>query len=88
MHHPEAPEVIHYESFARARKQPYRVEGGNRESGVKEHPRHIAEVLLAQGPAEAAKQDEDPQKKTNDEQDLPQPAQIEIFPTLMAKPKP
>ena len=68
--------------------KPHGVEGGNGERGVKEHPRHIAEMLLAQRPAKAAKQYEDPQEKTHDEEDLPKPAQVEIFPALMAKPKP
>jgi len=58
------------------------------ERGVKEHPRHVAEVLLAQRPAKAAKQYEDPKKKTHDKENLPEPAEIEVFPTLMTKPEP
>lgn len=36
MHDPKAPEVIDYETFMRAYKQPYGVEGGNRESSIKQ----------------------------------------------------
>src|SRR4026207_563023 len=88
MHHPESPEVIDDETFARARQQPYGIERRNGKGGIKQQPRHIAEVVLAQSSAETAKQNEHPKEKTHNEQDLPEPAKVEVFPALMAEPKP
>ena len=66
----------------RARQQADGVEGRNGKRGEEEQPRHVALVLRAPAPAQSAEQHHHPEHQPDGQQDLPEPAEIEILESL------
>jgi hypothetical protein len=86
VHYPEAPEVGDRESVARTCKQPYRVEGRDRERREEEEPGHVAHVLLPESPPQTAEEDHDPEEEADHQQYLPESPQIEVLEALAPEP--
>src|SRR5439155_18200160 len=87
-HHSEPPDVSCAEIRSGMHQQPYRIKGGDRKSLEKEQPRHGAHVLRDQSPAQAAKKNGRPEEKSDDQENLPEASQVEIFKALISKPLP
>ena len=84
----EAPEVGHREAGPGVGQQSDGVEGGQGQGGVEEQPRHVGPVLDPEPAAQAPPQHDDPEGQADGEQDLPEPAEVEVLEALHPEPRP
>ncbi len=82
VHHPEPPEVGDGEVGVAAGQQPDGVERRDRQTGEEEHPRHAGLRCGLQACAQAAEDDRDPHEQPDDQQDLPDPGEVQVLPLL------
>src|SRR5215217_4196029 len=88
MNNPEAPEVGSREVGVGAGEQADRVEGGDGKGREEEEPGHVARVLPPETSAHHTKEHKDPEKEADREQCLPETPEVQVFPALVAEPRP
>src|SRR5215467_6584719 len=84
VHHPEAPEIGDGEIGPGVGEQTDGIEQRNRKSAVKEEMGEIGVVFGLQLLAEPAEQNHAPDDQSEDQQPLPEAAEVEILPALRA----
>src|SRR5215469_11959472 len=88
MDDPETPEISSGEVRVCPRQQTDCVKCRNRKGGKEKQPRHVAQGFRTEAAAQSAKNKNYPESQTGTEEDLPEPAQIQVFKSLRAKPGP
>src|SRR5215203_4672291 len=85
---PEAPEVGGGEMRVGSGEKADRVERGDGESGEEEQPGHVAHVFAPQAAAHCSEEHDDPEEEAYREQYLPEAAEVQVLPALVAEPGP
>src|SRR5208283_1422719 len=85
---PEAPVVNDGIFCCAAEKESRQVKNRNRQGREHEKPGDLLAFRVAHGRGKPSKQQNNPEHQSQCEQDLPAPAKIEIFPSLVSKPEP
>ena len=83
VHHPEPPELGDGQMRLGAGEHADGVERGDGQAGVEEQPRHVQLALGLQPGPDRAVDDRHPQEQPDDEQNLPEPRQVKVFPLLV-----
>src|ERR1700732_1217969 len=88
MDDPEAPGIRHGVVGRSIKKQSRKVEYGDRRSGDQEEGGETAPLRITPSRRHGPPQQAEPENEADGEQYLPEAADLEIFPALVAEPKP